>query len=313
MIGPVIDKEAPRTPGTLQSEPQDWALALFVLFGAAQIIAAVIFFFAYNWRELADPLKIALPQLAMGIGFLGWAVMGRRSRLGAAAGILATAMIGVSMGVVGQVYQLGADPWRLFAIWAAFALPLSIIARNDAHFAVWFLIVGIAFFLYTEETWGAVMAGNSVVSRSTAIYAAGAAVILFLREITADGAPRWLAWLIAAAALAAPLFGGVINLTGGAGMFETGVAASLALFAVSGGLFAAYRYWRPDRPVQAMAMFAPAAWIAVFGLRVLFSGDFPDSAGAIAGLFFLSALWIVAVTAVLAPGLKRLRDERGAS
>ena len=113
---------ARQVTGRPENGPQRWAFALFVAFGAAQLIAGAVFFFAYNWRDLSDPVKVALPQAALVLGFLVWAVLPRASRLGAVAGLLATVMIGVSMGVVGQVYQLGADPGRLFAVWAALAL-----------------------------------------------------------------------------------------------------------------------------------------------------------------------------------------------
>ena len=46
--------------------PGRWPGALFVFFGAAQLVAGAVMFFAYNWRDLPDLAKIALPQVIKG-------------------------------------------------------------------------------------------------------------------------------------------------------------------------------------------------------------------------------------------------------
>ncbi|MEZ5894652.1 MAG: DUF2157 domain-containing protein, partial [Parvularculaceae bacterium] len=272
--------------------PQSWAFALFLAFGGAQLIAGLVFFFAYNWRDLSDPVKIALPQAAMALGFLGWAILGRELRLGAVFAVLATVMIGVSMGVVGQVYQLGADPWRLFAVWAAFALPLAIIARSDALFAVWFAIATVAYSLYADEHFPYGARGYYA-SAILAVYVAAAAIVLFARELVAGGAPRWLRWLIVFAALAPAVAGGIGDLTDGRHIFGRGFWASLAVLGASAAFYGFYRFHRVDRPTQAMAMFAPAIWVGALGVRMIFANTDLDSAAAASALFLISALWIV--------------------
>lgn len=290
--------------GTLQTQPQTWPPVLFLVFGGAQLIAAVIFFFAYNWRDLSDLMKIAAPQAAMALGFIIWVALGSRSRLGALGGILATIMIGVSMGVVGQVYQLGADPWRLFAIWAAFALPLAIIARNDAHFAVWFAIATVAWFAFAAQVWSPHLPEATRASIIPAVYVIAAIAVLFVREQIMTGAPGWLRWLIVAVALFVGLSGAGLELFGWRGLFKNGLFSSFALLAACAALFAAYRQWRPDKPVQAMAMFAVAAWAAATGVRLIVTID-AKGAGDISVLLFMSAGWIIAMTWVLALGFRR--------
>lgn len=296
--------------GAHHQGPQRWESRLFLAFGAAQLIAGAVFFFAFNWRDLPDPVKIALPQATMVFGFFIWAILGRASRLGAVFGLLATVMIGVSMGVVGQVYQLGADPWRLFAIWAAFALPLSMITRSDAQFALWFAIATIAWFLFAGQAWLPDPAWAEPETITAALFTLAATAVLFIRERMADGASRWLRWVMAATALFAALAGSLREVIDGQHILAEGVVATIALFATAGILFTGYRLWRPDKPVQAMAMFGLAAWVGVLGVRFVFTVMRPDSLGEIALSLFLSAGWVAGVTVALATGFRRfLKDD----
>ena len=288
-----------------QHGPQHWAFALFLAFGAAQFIAGLVFFFAYNWRALPDMAKIALPQAVMVLSFVLWAALPRASRLGAVAGIAATAMIGVSMAVVGQVYQLGADPWRLFAIWAALVLPIAAVMRSDVQLALALLVASAGYALYANDVMWALLPENHRESLILAAYAVFATCALVARDARDMPAPSWLRWLLAAAAPGAALAGGISDLFGGRHIFAEGYAASLALFAVAGTLFILYRR---DGPVRGMALFAVAAWIGALGVRVIFSGGV-NSTAEVALALFLAALFVVADTAALAAALRHFSKQ----
>lgn len=282
--------------------PQNWALALFVFFGAAQLVAGIVFFFAYNWRELGDLMKVGLPQIFMALGFLGWALLPAGSRLGAISGILANVMIGVSMGVVGQVYQLGADPWPLFATWAALGLPLALLARNDAHFAVWALVASFAYFLYANEVLRPLLLQPD--SAIPAIYVAAMFALLTVRDFAVGHMPRWQRWLFAAALFIVAL-GAANGEIWDDKIFSIGGWSSAALVVAGGALAAIYARLRLDGPTQALALFCIAFWFAALGVRVIVeNGDF-DSAGETSLLLIASAVWIVAVTAALAFVLRK--------
>ncbi len=278
--------------------PARWAFALLVFFGAAQLIAGIIMFFAYNWRDLPDLAKIALPQAAMAVAFLIFAIAPGRSPLGAVAAIAATVMIGVSMGVVGQVYQLGADAWTLFAIWAGFALPLALVARSDALLAVAFLIASTAYFLYADENLRDRFAGEQAIP---ALYAALAFFVQLARDFLAapiaGAQPRWQRWLFLVAALMPATSAGISEAMDEPS-FANGWLGSVALLAISLATFVFYLL-RPDRPARALALFATALWIGALGLRQIWRFDY-DSAGAYSLGFIASALWVVALTAGLA-------------
>ncbi|HPE31004.1 MAG TPA: DUF2157 domain-containing protein [Parvularculaceae bacterium] len=286
--------------------PQRWALALFIFFGAAQIAAGLIFFFAYNWRDLSDMAKIALPQIAMAVGFLGWLFLPARSPASVFSGIVATLMIGVSMGVVGQVYQLGADPWTLFAVWAAFALPLSLLARSDAHFTVFALIATAAYYLYADEVMRPKLIEPDAVI--PAIYAGGMIGVLALRDFVAEKwageAPGWQRWFFAASALFAALTAAMSEIFT-SHLFDKGAIGFVALALSGGVLFFLYSAVRPDRPVRALSLFALAVYIGALGARVIFEAADFKSAFSAAALLIASAGWIIAVTAGLAFALKK--------
>lgn len=284
--------------------PAAWAFALFVFFGAAQLISAVIMFFAYNWRDLSDLTKIALPQAAMAISFLVWAALPRRALLGEVAAIAATVMIGVSMAVVGQVYQQGADPWTLFAVWAAFALPLALTARSDALFAVFFAIASIAYTLWAEEALQPRL--DFAAQAVPASYAVLAFAVLLVRDFAASAVagaqPRWQRRLFSVAALVPATVAG-LNEALADKPFEHGGYGTMALAIVAGGALFFYSALRPDRPTRALALFAIAAFVAGFGVRTVWRLRL-DSIGEIAIGFLLSALVVVGVTAGLAQLLR---------
>jgi uncharacterized membrane protein len=73
-------------------------------------------------------------------------------------GLLALLAIGGLFAYFGQTYQTGADPWQLFALWAALALPLCLGARSDALWAPWAVVVATAITLWLHahvgHRWG---------------------------------------------------------------------------------------------------------------------------------------------------------------
>lgn len=283
--------------GKVLDAPLSWTHGLFLAFGAGQIAAGIIMFFAYNWRDLPDLAKIALPQGAMALAFLVFAIAPRCAAVGQAAGAIAIILIGVSMAVVGQVYQLGADPWRLFAVWAAFALPLAILARSDAYGAIAFVLASGAFTLWAEQVG---VAEYGLERRAIpASYAVLAALALLIRDFAAapmaGPAPRWQRWFFAGCALAAAVAAGVGEVVG---RLSTPYG-SAALFAVAGAFYTAYRVPRPDRPTRSLALFALAVWFGALGLRLLLQGG-ADAPFGWTGMLLLAAVWVVVVTSVLA-------------
>jgi uncharacterized membrane protein len=110
--------------------------------------AGLIFWIAANWQDQSRQFKFYLIQavlLASMAGALAWP-RGRNALL-----LLATLALGGLLAFIGQTYQTGADPWQLFAAWAALALLWVVVARSDGLWAMWVLIVGTGIALWSGD------------------------------------------------------------------------------------------------------------------------------------------------------------------
>ena len=132
----------------LQDEPE--TLSTWLPRGLAVLAAALgglglVLWVAANWETLGRFGRFGLLQ-----GFVLVMCLGALARPAARAplGLLALLGIGGLFAYFGQTYQTGADPWQLFALWAALALPLCLGARSDALWAPWAVVVATAIALW---------------------------------------------------------------------------------------------------------------------------------------------------------------------
>jgi len=121
---------------------RDWITFLtgaLMLLGAGLLLSGIVCFFAFNWADLGRVAKFAVLQAAVALcAGLGWwklpNLSGRVALFGAAV------LVGPLLGVYGQTYQTGADPWGLFFFWALLILPWVVVA----HFtALWILTIAL--------------------------------------------------------------------------------------------------------------------------------------------------------------------------
>lgn len=136
----------------LEAEPAALKRALplgVAVLAAALFGLALIFWVAANWETLGRFGRFALLQavvLVMGASAL-WPA---RSR--APLALVAFLATGGLFAYFGQTYQTGADPWQLFALWAALTLPLALGLRSDVLWAPWALVAmtGISLWLHAH-------------------------------------------------------------------------------------------------------------------------------------------------------------------
>jgi uncharacterized membrane protein len=136
----------------LDSEPRTLATMLpksVAVLAAALGGLGLVFWIAANWQTLGRFGRFALLEgfiVAMCAGAL-WRPAAR-----APLGLLALLAIGGLFAYFGQTYQSGADPWQLFAVWAALALPLCVAARSDVLWAPWALVAmtGISLWVHAH-------------------------------------------------------------------------------------------------------------------------------------------------------------------
>lgn len=117
-----------------------------VLAGAAGLMGfGLIVFIAANWDVLGRFERFGLVGAVVAAGALA-ATASSLLRLPGL--LLATAGTGGMLALIGQTYQTGADPWTLFALWAALTAPWAIAARSDAAWTPWSVIAMTAIALW---------------------------------------------------------------------------------------------------------------------------------------------------------------------
>jgi uncharacterized membrane protein len=134
----------------LDREPD--GVAVWLPRGVAVLAAALLGFglvmwIAANWDTMGRTGHFVLLQGLVGLTAVGAACL---PVVRAPLGLLALLGIGGLFAYFGQTYQTGADPWQLFALWAALALPLCLGARSDVLWAPWALVVLTAIALWTH-------------------------------------------------------------------------------------------------------------------------------------------------------------------
>lgn len=117
---------------------------------AAQIAAAaligfgIILWVAAHWDEIGRFARFAIVGGALAAAVLLSLVNAARTP----GLILSFLAAGGLFALIGQTYQTGADPWQLFAIWAAIGVPWALAARSDALWLVWAVVAMVAITLW---------------------------------------------------------------------------------------------------------------------------------------------------------------------
>jgi hypothetical protein len=122
--------------------------------GAGALIASagligfgLVLWIAANWDGLGRFERFGLAATVIAAGSL---VALLRSALAAPGMVLAFAGTGGLLALIGQTYQTGADPWQLFALWAALCLPWAVAARSDALWTPWAIVAMTAVVLWSQ-------------------------------------------------------------------------------------------------------------------------------------------------------------------
>ncbi len=183
------------------------------ILGAALGGLGIIFWIAANWALLSRFGQFGLLQGVIIVMCAG-AIFRPAAR--PALSLLALLGIGGLFAYFGQTYQTGADPWQLFALWAALALPLCLGVRHDALWTPWALVAMSAIALWVHAH-----AGRDW-------------------RVSAADLPYHLAAWSAALLLVFSLGPGLSRYTG-AGIWSTRVAVTLASFLITWtGVFALF-------------------------------------------------------------------------
>lgn len=132
-------------PDALTSAPMAMQ---WILFALVMIAASLIYLTAANWRLLPDEVKLIINPLVMVL----CAVMSMRASAVwmSALHTMSALMAGLSLAVIGQVYQTGADSLWLFVLWSMLIAPW-LYRVNDASFVLLMAVSQVALWLTVDQ------------------------------------------------------------------------------------------------------------------------------------------------------------------
>lgn len=121
------------------------------IFGYVFMAVSILYLIAANWLMLPDNIQLAIAPLILLV--TAWISVkdtlseGVRQTLHGVCGL----MIGLSLAVIGQIYQTGADSYLLFLIWTLLLLPW-LYRPNIGIFALICITSQLSLFLFFKQT-----------------------------------------------------------------------------------------------------------------------------------------------------------------
>ncbi|NNU82778.1 DUF2157 domain-containing protein [Geobacillus sp. BMUD] len=113
------------------------------------IIAGIVYFFAANWPEMGREAKVVI-SIGMMAGFYGASAVlaGRHRFLGRWMLIGGVLSFGISLALVGQIYNSHADSYWLFLIWLAPTALLARLTKDPALSVIAVVLLQLACWFY---------------------------------------------------------------------------------------------------------------------------------------------------------------------
>jgi len=150
--GAISRSDLRRATDRLKPDPADWLRFLHFLLtgsGLALLVIGIIFFFAFNWKDLHRFSKFGIMQGVVVLSLLAHLLLrGSASRM---AGLASMVLIGPLFAVFGQVYQTGADAYELFVTWTVLSFPIALCSRFAATWIIWVFLVNLSTILYFAQ------------------------------------------------------------------------------------------------------------------------------------------------------------------
>ena len=305
-IAPVDLRRALEAAGALPDAPA-WRSFLdrLLLFGGTMLTAAgVIFFLAFNWKDLGRYARFALAEgLVVVTLVLVWR-LGTERIAGKASLLAASLFTGALLALIGQTYQTGADTFELFAVWAATILPWVLVARFPALWLFWLLLVNLAAHLYLGTFRGLFGFFAGTERQLWLLFALNTVALVIWEGLALSGIrwlqERWSARILAAASGGFATSLAVVDIVERQSRPGAGIAAWLAWMAAA---YFLYRLRRKDVFVLAGGVLSVVVVVASLIVRNFLRAD--------AGAFLFVGLVILGISAAGGWWLKSVVAEEG--
>ena len=121
----------------------------FLIFSIVFLIAGVTSFTAYNWANMSNIEKLAVPSVLIVVGLVAYLFLEKEIYKNLAI-FFSSFMIGTLFAVYGQVYQTGADVWILFRNWAIFLIIPMVATGYYSVMTLFSIVVAISTSFYLD-------------------------------------------------------------------------------------------------------------------------------------------------------------------
>ncbi|KQW97987.1 hypothetical protein ASC84_04340 [Acinetobacter sp. Root1280] len=143
---------------TIQQDVYSWRNDDFVkhlhVLGFALIAVSILYLTAANWFMLPQFFQLAIPQLFLLLSAVASIFLVQHDYLVQCLHTISGLMIGLSLAVIGQIYQTGADSYLLFLIWSILLLPW-LYRPNIGVFTLLCIVSQLTLFLFFKQTFWA--------------------------------------------------------------------------------------------------------------------------------------------------------------
>jgi uncharacterized membrane protein len=278
---------------------------LMLILGALALVCAVVFFIAYNWDALGHFAQFALVQGLMVLAVLSWWRLGAEAIAAKVALLVAAMLLGALLALYGQTYQTGADSWQLFATWALFMLPWTLVGRFAALWLMWLVLLNVSAILYLQVFRGLLwISFNSGDDLLWLLFMLN--TLAWILWELASSRFEWLAyrWPVRLIAVASGIAMALLVLHS---IFGPGTMPLLTWLVFAAWLVALYFVYRdrlPDLFMLAGACLALIVCLTSLLAKLMLNG------GDVAGVFLLLAFLVVAQAAAAAFWLRRIHQEQ---
>jgi len=144
------------TPNT--SQWNRFVNVVLLVLGAGLTVCGIYFFFAYNWADMHRFVKLGIIEtIIIALIFTAWKIS-LDTLPGKITLTVTGVLIGALLAVFGQIYQTGADSYRLFLGWSVLMAGWVFISRFTPMWFIWILLVNTTLLLYWDQV---VVFGNT--------------------------------------------------------------------------------------------------------------------------------------------------------
>lgn len=120
--------------------------------GLALIAASFLYLIAANWLMIPKLIQLLIPMLMLLCSAIGSMYFSGKQWIQQSLDTVSGLMLGLSLAVIGQVYQTGADSYLLFLVWAVLLLPW-LYRPNIGVFALFCIVSQLALWMYFKQSY----------------------------------------------------------------------------------------------------------------------------------------------------------------